>query len=220
MSKKIVALSTMLLAILLILISVGRVTMRGIVSCDVTFYQTFFLSEKSYYNLIDSGKSLFVLCTFIFLLGCLFLYFPNFLLFNDQRRRSVILAILNTFGIIIIVLFYQSYQYMFMMMVICILFTNSIIIQFIKRIDIINLFVMVFTILILVLNCYYLFEHFIKFQLWINWDTSDRLLKEMIHISRINMACLALWFIPYGILLAREIISNKQNLSIRTNIHG
>lgn len=33
----------------------------------------------------------------------------------------------------------------------------------------------------------------------------DRMIREMIHISRINMICLALWFIPYGILLAREI---------------
>ena len=36
----------------------------------------------------------------------------------------------------------------------------------------------------------------------------DRTTREMIHISRINMVCLALWFIPYGILLVKEIKGN------------
>lgn len=43
----------------------------------------------------------------------------------------------------------------------------------------------------------------------------DRMTREMIHISRINMTCLALWFIPYVMLLAKEIKDNG-NKSVKS----
>lgn len=201
----------MLLSVLLILISVGKVTMRGIVTGEATFYQTFFISEKAYHNLIDSGKSSFVLFNVAVLVGCLLLFSPNFLLFNKQKRKSTINMAINTIGMILIFLSYQFYQYIFMMTIICILFVSNILIQFINNLkNRFDLLLIILSIFIFVVNCYYLFFHFMKQHLWWHWDATDKLLNEMVHISRINMICFALWLIPYGILLVKEIITTHK----------
>ena len=75
------------------------------------------------------------------------------------------------------------------------------------------MFVLILTIFIEVLNFYYLFYHYRRFLLWINWD-GDRLIDEMIYISRINMICLAMWFVPYGILLVREIKGDGNKIEL------
>lgn len=133
MSKKSIALSTMLLSVLLILISVGKVTMRGIAIGEIAIHQTFLVSEESFYKLIESGKSSFILSTFIFFVGCLLWLLPNFLLFNEKKQKSMILMAINTIGIILIFSFCQFYQYLFMMITTCLLLLCNTLIQFIDK---------------------------------------------------------------------------------------
>lgn len=213
MSKKIIALSTMLLAILLVLISVETVTGRGILTAQCTFYETISPFGK-YFNLEFGDKIPFEwLRILIFTIGTLLLFIPNFLLFEQSRKRNVMLVVINIIGMILEFLLYQYYLYMFMLIIWCILLTFNIFIQFIHRIkDKIDMFVVISTMFIAVLNCYYLFYHFKQHGLWEMWSVSDKLINEMIHISRINMACLALWFIPYGILLIKEIKQQKHGV--------
>lgn len=205
MSKKVIALSTMLLSVLLVLITVETVTGRGILEGQCTFYYTISPFGK-YFNLSNSDRIPFEwLGILVFIIGTLLLFVPNFLLFEQSKKRSITLVIINIIGMVLEFLFFQSYSYMFMLMILCILITCNILIQFIHGIkNRIDMSVLILAIFIEVLNFYYLFYHYNQFLLWINWE-GDKLINEMIRISKINMVCLALWFIPYGILLVREI---------------
>lgn len=209
MSKKIIALTTMLLSVLLVLITVETVTGRGILEAQCTFYQTISPFGK-YFNLSYNDKiALEWLRIVIFTIGTLLLFVPNFLLFEQSNKKSITLIIINIVGMILEFLLFQFYSYMLMLMIWCILLTCNILIQFVHGFKYkVNTFVLIMTIFIGTLNCYYLFYHLMKRSLWKIWemrDIRDMLIGEMIHISRINMVCLAMWFIPYGILLVSEI---------------
>lgn len=216
MSKKIIALLTMLLSVLLVLISVETVTGRGILNAQCTFYETISPFGK-YFNLELGDKiTLEWLKITIFIVGTLLLFVPNFLLFEQSKKRSITLMIVNIIGMVLEFLFFQFYLYMFMLIIWCILLTCNVLIQFIQGIkNKVDMFVLIITIFIGTVNSYYLFYHFKRHSLWEMWSASDKLINEMIHISRINMLCLALWFIPYGILLVREIKGNG-NKSVKS----
>ncbi len=210
MSNKTIALSTMLLSVLLVLISVETVTGRGILTAQCTFYETISPFGK-YFNLEFGDKIPFEwLGILTFTIGTLLLFTPNFLLFEQSKKRSITLVIINIVGMILEFLCFQYYLYMLMLIIWCILLTCNILIQFINGIKHkVDMSVVILTIFIAVLNCYYLFYHYKQHSLWEMWSVSDKLIKEMIHISRINMVCLALWFIPYGVLLIKEIRCSK-----------
>lgn len=216
MSKKIIALSTMLLSVLLVLITVETVTGRGILEGQCTYFQTISPFGK-YFNLEFGDKiTLEWLKLAVFVIGTLLLFVPNFLLFEQSKKRSVTLVIINIIGVVLEFLFFQYYLYMFMLIIWCILLTCNILIQFIQGIkNKVDMFVLIITIFIGTVNCYYLFYHFKRHSLWEMWSASDKLINEMIHISRINMICLALWLILYGILLIREIKGNG-NKSVKS----
>lgn len=216
MSKKVIALSTMLLSVLLVLISVETVTGRGLLKGQCTFYQTISPFGK-YFNLSNSDKiPLEWLGIVVFTIGTLLLFVPNFLMFVQSRKRSITLGSINIIGVILEFLFFQSYSYMLMLIILCILFGCNILIQFIHSIrNKVDMFVLILTIFVTVVNCYYLFHHFIMYKqldIWYFNGAFDRMTKEMIHISRINMVCFALWFIPYGVLLVREINSSRSKI--------
>lgn len=145
----------------------------------------------------------------MFVIGILLFFAPNYLLFEQSKKRSIVLVIINIIGIILEFFFFQSYSYMFMLIILCILLVCNIFIQFFDGVKSrSDMSVLILTVLIGVLNVYYLFHHFMMYKQLDTWyfnGAFDRMTSEMIHISRINMACLALWLIPYGILLAREI---------------
>lgn len=216
MSKKTIALSTMLLSVLLVLITVEAVTGRGLLEEQCTFYQTISPFGK-YFNLEFGDKIPFEwLGILVFTVGTVLLFIPNFLLFEQSKRRSILLVVINVIGMIFEFLMFQSYMYMFMLIVWCILLTCNILIQFIQGIkNKVDMFVLIITIFIGTVNSYYLFYHFKRHSLWEMWSTSDKLINEMIHISRINMVCMALWIVPYSILLIREIKCNG-NKSVKS----
>ena len=209
MSKKTIALSTMLLSVLLVLITVETVTGRGLLEGQCTFYQTISPFGK-YFNLLQSDKlPMQWLGIIMFVIGILLFFAPNYLLFEQSKKRSIVLVIINIIGIILEFFFFQSYSYMFMLIILCILLVCNIFIQFFDGVKSrSDMSVLILTVLIGVLNVYYLFHHFMMYKQLDTWyfnGAFDRMTSEMIHISRINMICLALWFIPYGILLVREI---------------
>lgn len=216
MSKKIIALSTMLLSVLLVLITVETVTGRGILNAQCTFYETISPLGR-YFNLEFGDKIPFEwLGILVFTVGTVLLFLPNFLLFEQSKRRSISLMVINIIGMVFEFLMFQSYMYLFMLIIWCILLICNILIQFIQGIkNKVDMFVLIITIFIGTVNCYYLFYHFKRHSLWEMWSTSDKLINEMIRISRINMICLSLWVIPYGILLVREIKSNG-NKSVKS----
>lgn len=212
MSKKIIALSTMLLSVLLVLITVETVTGRGLLEGQCTFYQTISPFGK-YFNLSQRDKlPMQWFGIVMFVIGTLLLFIPNFLLFEQSKKRSVTLVIINIMGIIFEFFFFQSYLYMFMLIILCTLLACNIFIQFFDGIKSrSDMSVLILTVLIGVLNVYYLFHHFMMYKQLDTWyfnGAFDRMTREMIHISRINMVCLSLWLIPYGILLVGEIKSN------------
>lgn len=215
MSKKVIALSTMLLSVLLVLITVETVTSRGLLEGQCTFYQTISPFGK-YFNLSQSAKlPLQWIGIVIFAIGTLLLFVPNFVLFEQSKKRSIALVIINTIGIILEFFFFQSYSYMFMLIIFCILLACNILIQFIDDIKSrSDMAVLILTAFIGILNVYYLFHHFIMYKQLDTWyfnGAFDRMTQEMIYISRINIICLTLWLIPYGILLIREIITTNKN---------
>ena len=121
MSKKIIALSTMLLSVLLVLISAETVTGRGVLKYECASYQTISPFGK-YFNLSNSDKMPFEwlgILTFTF--GSLLVFVPNFLLFEQSKKRSVSLVSINIIGMILEFFMFQSYMYMFMLIIWCIL---------------------------------------------------------------------------------------------------
>lgn len=212
MRKKIFALSIIILSILLILFSIEAITASGVLEGISTFYQTISPFGKYFYEQNDINYSFEIIKIIIFIIGNLLLFVPNFLLYKDIKNKSIILIITNTVGLIIEFILYQSYLYMFMISILCILYAINIFIQFVDTIkDKINLLVIILTSFILVLNIYYLFSHFMQRSLWEMWDMGDKLINEMILYSRINIICMALWVVPYAILLVKEIYIFKSN---------
>ena len=220
MSRKSIALSTMLLSVLLVLFTIQAVTGRGVIEGQCTFYQTISTCGK-YFSLSQNDQlslQLFLQWTgiVIFAISTLLLFAPNFILFEQQNKRSIMMVFINIIGVVIEFLFFRSYSYMFMLITLCVLLACNILIQFLvgvkKRSDMV---VLILTAFIGFLNVYYLFRHFIIYKqidIWYSNGAFDRITKELIHISRINMICFAMWLIPYVILLVREIKSNKSNI--------
>lgn len=215
MSKKIIAISTMLLSVLLVLITVETVTGRGLLEGQCTFYQTISPFGK-YFNLSQSDKSpMQWFGILVFTIGTVLLFVPNFILFEQSKKRSVTLVIVNIIGVVFEFLFFQYYLYMFMLIIWCILLTCNILIQFIQDIkNKVDMLVLIITIFIGTVNSYYLFYHFKQNDLWVMWSIGDKLINEMIHISRINMVCIALWIVPYSILLIKEIKCNSGKIVV------
>ena len=149
MSKKIIAISTMMFSVLLVLISVEPVTGRGLLEGQCTFYQTISPFGK-YFNLSQSDKlPLQWLGIAMYAIGTLLIFVSNFMLFEQSKKRSIILVIINIIGIILEFFFFQSYSYMFMLIILCILLVCNILIQFI---DVVksrsDMFVLILTALI------------------------------------------------------------------------
>ena len=212
MQKRVIALSTMLLFVLIIVLSIEAVTARGVLDGICTFYQTISPFGK-YFHIQDDINPFFEsVKVFLFITGNLLLYIPNFILFDNSKIRSIILIIINTIGLTIEFILFKSYSHMFMLIILCILIATNIFIQFMDNIKSkINMLVVVLTSFILVENIYYLFAHFMQRSLWEMWEVGDNLIDEMLHYSRINIICLTLWFIPYAILLVKECIHIKQD---------
>lgn len=212
MQKRVIALSTMLLFVLIIVLSIEAVTARGVLDGMCTFYQT--ISPFGKYFYIQNNINSFFESTkvFLFIIGNFLLYIPNFMLFDNSKIRSIILIIINTIGLTIEFILFKSYSHMFMLIILCILITTNIFIQFMFNIKSkINMLVVILTSFILVGNIYYLFAHFMQQSLWKMWEVGDNLINEMLYYSRINIICLTLWFIPYTILLVKECIHIKQD---------
>lgn len=216
--KKKIALFAMILSILLIIISIEAVTARGLIEGKSTFYQTISPFGK-YFNISNSiNLSFESLKNVLFIVAILLLFVPNFILFENSKVRSIVLIFINIFGISIGFLFYQSYSHMFLMIVLCFLFTSNIIIQFTESIkNKINMLVIILTSFIFISNCYYLLAHLLKRSLWEKWGISDKLINEMINMSRINLFLFSLWLIPYIILLIKEITTNSKNTTRTAN---
>lgn len=213
MSKKTIALSTMLISVLLILSSVEIVTGRGILNGQCTFYQTISPNGK-YFNLSQNSTIFFEwLGITTFAVGTLLLFAPNFLLFEQSKKRNIVLVIINIIGMLFEFIFFQSFLYMFMLITLCALFFSNIMILFIQKVrDKFDIFVLILTFFIFFINCYYLFYHFMMYidlDILFTNDALDMMTEEMINISRINILCLSLWLIPYGALILKEIKDQK-----------
>lgn len=211
--KKIIAFATAFLLIFLILVSIESVSGVGILSGDCTFYQTISPSGK-YFNLTQSSQIHFAwIMQTLFVLGIFLLYVPNLLLFEHNKVKSIICGSVNTLGIIGIFVLFKTHQYIFMMIIICILITNCIVIQNIDNYkNKINLVALFTSLLLLAINIYYLIEHFNMGGLLEEWclnNAYDKAVKYMIFISKINIACFALFLLPIIVQIVTEIKTLK-----------
>lgn len=213
MQKRVIALSTMLLSVLIIVFSIEAVTARGVLDGMCTFYQTISPFGKYFYIQNNINPFFESVKVFLFIIGNFLLYIPNFILFDNSKIRSIILMIVNTIGLTIEFILFKSYSHMSMLIVLCILIAINIFIQFTDTIKSkTNMLVIILTSFILIGNIYYLFAHFMQRSLWEMWEVGDNLINEMLHYSRMNIIFFALWFIPYIILLVRECIHIKQDI--------
>lgn len=207
--KKIIAFATTFLSIVLILVSTESITGVGILSGDCTFYQTISPSGKYFYLTQNSKIEFAWIMQIIFVLGIVLLYVPNFLLFELNKVKSIICGLVNTFGIIGIFVLFKTHQYMFMMIIICVLIANCIITQNIDDYkNKINLFTLFTTLLFLAINIFYLIEHFNMSYLLeercLN-NAYGKAIKEMIFISQINFICFTLFLLPTTVQTVAEI---------------
>ena len=130
----------MMLSVLLVLITIETVTGIGLLEGQCTFYQTISPFGK-YFNLSNSDRISFEwFGIFLFTIGTLLLFVPNFVLFEQLKKRSIVLVIINIVDMVLEFLCFQSYAYMFMLIIWCILLACNILIQFIHGIKLICLF--------------------------------------------------------------------------------
>lgn len=215
--KKIIAFATTFLSIALILVSIESITGVGILSGDCTFYQTISPSGK-YFNLTQDNQINFAwIMQIIFAFGIILLYVPNFLLFEHNKVKSIICGLVNTLGIIGIFVLFEAHQYMFMMIIICALIANCIITQNIDDYkNKINLFALFTSLLLLVINIFYLVEHLNMGNLLEEWclnNAYNKAIEEMISISQSNFICFALFLLPITTQTVAEIKTLKSKQS-------
>ena len=215
--KKIIAFATTFLSIALILVSIESITGVGILSGDCTFYQTISPSGK-YFNLTQDSQINFAwIMQIVFALGIILLYVPNFLLFEHNKVKSIICGLVNTLGIIGIFVLFETYQYMFMMIIICVLIANCIITQNIDDYkNKINLFALFTSFLLLAINIFYLVEHLNMGNLLEEWclnNAYNKAIEEMISISQSNFICFALFLLPITTQTVAEIKTLKSKQS-------
>ncbi len=215
--KRVIAFATTFLSIFLVLVSVESVTGVGILSGDCTFYQTISPSGK-YFNLTQNSQIYFTwVMQGLFALGVVLLYVPNFLSFKHNKVKSLICGLVNTIGIIGVFVSFKTHQYMLMMIIVCVLISNDSVIQNIDDYkNKINLFALFTNLLLLAINTYYLIEHFNMGGLLEEWclnNAYDKAIKEMIFISKINIACFALFLLPITVQIVTEIRTLKPKQS-------
>ncbi len=213
--KKVLNSLILLLSTFLIFISIENITGMGVQNGECTFYQTISPFGK-YFHLTLSDKIPFAWISIIlFAVGLLLLYVPNFLLFERAKIKSTILIVINTVSLIIVFTLFKSYQYLFMMIVVCILMTLNILLQHIENYKTkLNLFLLVVVSMISFTNIHFLFNHYTMidmFNIWYFNNAQDRMIEEMTKISKLNILFFALWFIPCIMLIIKELKNNCFN---------
>lgn len=213
--KRNISVASILGAIVLIFLSLERVTTVGLYEGKCTIYQTVSSSGKIY-ELVSNGiKINNVLFVILFFVGISLLFVPGFILFNQSRGRSIASIVLNVIGTIFIFILFNSCQYMYMLILVSLLITSNIFIRMIESYKSgFDWFIAVVTALICFVNVYYLLSHLRMWQFWdsgISNGNLDNVIEEMISISKINMFCFGLWIIPCIILFCKDFICKKKS---------
>lgn len=212
--KRKISIASILISISMILLSIEKVTMVGLLEGRCTFYQTISTSGKAYNLVLNSSiknNSVFIVMFFI---AIALLFVPCFTLFKQSKIRSIICIVINTVGTILTFIFFSNLQYMYMLIVICLLITSNILVRLVEKYkEGFDWFVLVVSILIGFVNIYYLVSHLHMERIWVNWYLNgnlDAVVEDMISISRVNMICFCLWIIPCAILFCKEFIKYKE----------
>lgn len=195
----------LLLSVFLIFLSIENITGIGLQKGECSFYQTISPFGK-YFHLTVNDKIPFIwISVVLFTSGLLLLYIPNFLLFERSKIKSTTLIVINTVGLISVFILCKSYQYLFMMITVCLLLTANILLQHIEKYKTkFNLFLFIVVSMISFTNIYFLFYHYKMidmFNIWYFNGSYDRMVEEMMKISKLNVLCFASWFIPCIILI-------------------
>lgn len=211
MQKRTIALLSMILALLCMVVSIEAATGRGVLEGCSTFYQTISPSGKYFYlKLNDNLNILEKFKILIFVIGNLLIFLPQFLLFEQTKIKSISLIFINIIGLVIEFFLFQTYSALLMIFVLCFIIVINIFVQFVNSIkDKTNLLIIVLTSLIFAVNAWYLIAHLSQIYYWQNWEVGEHLISEMMYYSKINISCFSLWFIPYGILLIKELRQPK-----------
>ena len=210
-----VSVASILGTVILILLSFERVTTVGLYEGKCTVYQTVSVSERTFDLALNGIKMNNLPFVILFFIGILLLFVPGFALFNQSKSRSIISIALNLIGTILVFILFNSCQYMYMMILISLLIASNIFIRIIENYkNGFDWFMSVITALICFLNVYYLISHLYMWQSWENGISNgnlDNVLDEMISISKINVACMALWIVPCTVIICKDFLCKKKS---------
>ncbi len=152
--------SSILILIVLILLSIEKVTMVGLLEGRCTLYQTISTSGKAF-NLVMNGvrtnDTVFIVMFFI---AIALLFVPCFVLFNQSKARNIICIVINTIGTILTFIFFNACQFMYMLIIICLMILSNVLVCLIEKYKSgFDWFVSVISVLIGFVNIYYLVSH-------------------------------------------------------------
>lgn len=211
--KRKVSIASMLITVILILLSIEKVTMVGLLEGKCTFYQTISVSGKAFdlaANGVKTNNTIFIV---LFFIAIALLFVPSFILFNQSKVRSIISIVFNVIGTIFVFLFLIPIS-LYMLITVCLLIATNIFLKLIENYkNGFDWFISAISALIGFLNIYYLVSHL---QMWRFWDNGimngnlDKVIEEMMSISRVNMICYCLWIIPIVVLLCKEFVKKKK----------
>lgn len=213
--KRKISVASIFMTVILILLSLERVTTVGLYEGKCTIYQTISISGKAFNMALNGIKLNNAPFVILFFVGIILLFVPTFILFNQSKGRSIASIVLNVIGTIFVFILFNSCQYMYMLILVSLLITSNIYIRIIENYkNGLDWFVSAITALICFVNIYYLISHL---HMWKSWDNGisngnlDKVLDEMISISKINMICFGLWMIPCVILFCKDFLCKKKS---------
>lgn len=211
--KKINPIAINAISILLIIITIGSVTSRGIIEGYSTFYETISPFNVTYnfsINMYQSGKRISLLSfNMLFFIAIVLFIISDFFIYKKSKVKSTILIIFNMFGFTLSLIMFLTGHYIFMTIIVVTMILLQIALQSNNENKSFLAIILTFTVCIWILNIFFLLKH-LSIAMYFSQsavDMTESRINELISISKINMICLILFLIPCGINIVNTLLS-------------
>lgn len=182
-----------LISVLLVIISIGSVTSKGIAEGYFTFFKTISFSKKPF-ELSYGGTASYTILNILFFMGLFILIFSSILFYENSKAISIFLTIINIIGLAIVFLLFQNGNYLLMAGIVVTMIMLQIVLQSIIKNKLLSVITVSSSFAIWLINIYFLIKHF-TMMIGVS-EVVGSLLEYLIKISRTNAICITLFIIP------------------------
>lgn len=182
-----------LMSVLLITISIGSITSKGLTEGYLTFYKTISFSRKPF-ELFGGNTASYTILNFLFFIGMFTLIVSSILFYKKQKTISIFLSVIDIIALAIVFLTFQNGNYLLMTGIVVTMIMLQILLQSISKYKLLSAVAISSSLAIWLINIYFLVKHF---SMIIGMsEIKGVLLENLIKISRTNAICITLFIIP------------------------